>query len=126
VPTIGPGDDLTTSAVAPVAGLAVIGAVVGGALWARTPAAPEVSEDTTITIENFTFVPDPLTVAAGSSATWTNTDAFEHSIVGDDGSFTSDPLGQGDTFAFEFGSAGEFTYKCGIHPTMTGTIEVTE
>ena len=33
---------------------------------------------------------------------------------------------QGDTYKFTFDKAGNFAYKCTIHPNMTGTVEVTQ
>ena len=46
-------------------------------------------------------------------------------IVATDLSFHSQNIGQGATFAYTFDKPGDFTYVCGIHPQMTGTITVT-
>ena len=43
----------------------------------------------------------------------------------DDASITSSAnLSKDQTFSATFASAGTFTYKCSIHPSMTGTITV--
>jgi plastocyanin len=42
-----------------------------------------------------------------------------------DGSFSSEPLVGGKGFRVMFDHAGNFAYYCAIHPTMTGTIQVT-
>ncbi len=79
-----------------------------------------------ITISDFSFGPAATSVPAGTTVTWTNGDPFDHSVVsGDKTTFRSDPLGNGDTFEFTFDAAGDFSYICGIHPSMQGTITVT-
>jgi plastocyanin len=77
-----------------------------------------------VQIANFAFDPAAITVGAGTTVTWTNTDAVQHSIVATDVSFNSDNLAQGAIFEHTFDSAGAFTYVCGIHPQMAGTITV--
>jgi plastocyanin len=77
-----------------------------------------------VTIKDFAFAPATLEVAAGTTVTWTNQDSTSHTVVADDGSFKSDPLGTGATFTQTFATAGTFTYHCSIHPSMKATITV--
>jgi plastocyanin len=77
-----------------------------------------------VTIKDFTFSPAPVTVKLGAAVTWTNQDPFDHSIKSADGTFTSQPLGQGKTFTATFSKAGTFAYICGIHNSMKGTVVV--
>ena len=77
------------------------------------------------TIQNFAFSPNPLTVALGSTVTWTNLDGVAHTVTADDGSWGSSMLGQGETYSHVFTSPGSYTYHCAIHPFMTGTVVVT-
>jgi plastocyanin len=77
------------------------------------------------TIHSFTFSPNPLTVAPGSTVTWTNLDGVSHTITADDGSWGSGTLGQGATYSHIFTSPGSYTYHCAIHPFMKGTVMVT-
>ena len=42
------------------------------------------------------------------------------------GLFSSGSISSGGTFQYQFNTAGEFGYKCGIHSSMMGTIIVTE
>lgn len=86
----------------------------------NTPAAT----GTTVAINNFVFSPDPITVAVGSTDTWTNDQDVAHTVTADDGSFDSGNLATGDTFEHTFDAAGTFTYHCSIHPNMTGTVIV--
>ena len=78
-----------------------------------------------VTIQNFKFDPATSAVAAGGSLTWTNKDDSPHTVTFDDASITSSAnLSKDQTFAATFASAGTFTYKCSIRPSMTGTITV--
>ncbi|HEY5436023.1 MAG TPA: plastocyanin/azurin family copper-binding protein [Candidatus Limnocylindrales bacterium] len=77
-----------------------------------------------MSIANFAFAPASVTVAVGTTVTWTNTDSAGHTVTADDGSFKSDKLGTGTTFSQTFTKAGTFAYHCSIHSSMTGTITV--
>ncbi len=92
-----------------------------------TPAAGNV----TVAIKNFAFAPQTVTVAKGSTVTWVNEDAFEHTVVSDASGanaagsvFKSNSLGKGDRYSFTFTTPGVYPYHCGIHPSMKGTITV--
>jgi len=72
------------------------------------------------------YQPDPVTVQAGQSVTWTWDDhGNQHSVSADDGSFESCLQGAGSTFTTTFTKAGTFAYHCSIHPQMKGTVTVT-
>jgi plastocyanin len=77
------------------------------------------------TIQNLAFSPDPITIALGSTVTWTNLDGVAHTVTADDGSWGSSMLGQGGTYSHVFTSPGSYTYHCAIHPYMMGTVVVT-
>jgi plastocyanin len=79
-----------------------------------------------VTIDNFAFVPATLTVRAGSTVTWTNRDEEPHTVAAADGSFHSPGMGTGATYSHTFPSAGKFDYVCSIHPSMHGTVVVTQ
>jgi plastocyanin len=79
---------------------------------------------TDVTIADFAFDPDGLTVSVGDTVTWTNDDDTDHTVTADDDSFDSDDISGGDTFEQTFDEAGEFTYHCSIHSQMTGTVTV--
>ena len=55
------------------------------------------------------FTPQVLTVAAGTTVTWTNNDSLEHSVVATNQSFVSNPLDSATTFQFRFDAPGEHT-----------------
>jgi plastocyanin len=104
---------------APIGDATTTTAAASGAPAVATPAAAAVS------IAGFKFVAPDLSVPAGSTITWTNNDTAQHSVVADDVSFVSDNLRQGGTFAFTFDTPGTFTYFCGIHANMKGSVTVT-
>jgi plastocyanin len=109
------------------AGLAVVGALAG--CFSDRPAAtgPEPpASGNAVSIENFAFVPPNLSVASGTTVTWTNTDQVQHTVSSDDGhTFESSAFGQGQKFQFTAAAPGTYTYTCRIHPFMHGTLTVT-
>jgi plastocyanin len=80
----------------------------------------------TIEINNFAFGPEALTVAAGTTVTWTNHDDEPHTVVNGDNPrlFKSGALDTDDKFTFTFDKPGTYKYFCSIHPHMTGTVVV--
>ena len=95
------------------------------ASMAASPAASQApAASDAITIQNFAFAPASLTVKSGATVTWTNMDSPKHSVKWDDGTTGSDPLATGATYTRTFATAGTFTYVCGIHASMKGTIVV--
>jgi plastocyanin len=77
-----------------------------------------------VRIDNFTFSPTPLSVAVGTTVTWTNRDDIPHSIVVPALSVHSHPLDTDDSFSLRFDKAGSYDYLCGIHPHMHGQVIV--
>src|SRR3954469_23333694 len=112
---------LATSAI--LAGVRPMAPGGGGALAAVEAAA---AKETAITIDNFTFAPPVLTVAAGTRVVWTNRDDIPHTVVGADDPrmLRSPPLDTDDTFAFTFAAPGTYRYFCSPHPHMQGTVVV--
>lgn len=77
-----------------------------------------------VTIENFAFAPDRLTVKAGTTVTFVNHDDIPHSVVSETGAFRSPALDTDEKFSITFAKPGEFAYVCGLHPHMRGRISV--
>ena len=146
VPRLGAGRTLAIRTLAPLAAAIVIGTVLMGVLWNREPqqssaAAPAAASpvataaggstpadaptSAAVTIADFAFGPPEITVAAGTTVTWSNDDSVSHTVDATDDSFVTDPLGEGATFSHTFDTAGTFGYICAIHPSMSGTVVVT-
>jgi plastocyanin len=87
-------------------------------------AAPARADSAPVAIADFAFVPPSLTVAVGTTVTWTNDDYYTHTVTSDAGVFNSSDVAPGSSFTYTFNSAGTFSYHCSIHPTMHGTIVV--
>jgi plastocyanin len=102
--------------------LALLFGVVGATTAsAARPAAKKPPH--TVSISNFQFVPKTLTVAKGTKVTWTNNDTTGHNVTFT--AFKSKTLAHGKKFSHVFATAGTFSYKCTIHPGMSGKIVVT-
>jgi len=77
-----------------------------------------------VAIKNFSFTPATLTVAAGTTMTWTNHDDVPHTVTAADKSYTSGAIDTDGTFSPQFTTPGTYKYFCSIHPTMTAQIIV--
>jgi plastocyanin len=89
-----------------------------------TTAAQEKSSTSVVSIDNFSFVPSPLEIYAGTQATWINKDDVPHTVVSTDHKFKSQALDTGEKFSFTFQDPGTYEYFCSVHPKMTGKIIV--
>lgn len=97
-----------------------VGLLVGlsSGINAQQPASTEVK------IDNFSFGPATLTVAAGATVTWINRDDIPHTVASSEGVFKSKTLDTDEKFSYTFTKAGTYPYFCSIHPKMTGKIVV--
>jgi plastocyanin len=77
-----------------------------------------------VTIDNFSFTPQQITVKAGDTVTWANHDDIPHTVTSITKAFNSKALDTDDNFAFTFTTPGSFSYFCALHPHMTGSIVV--
>jgi plastocyanin len=77
-----------------------------------------------VKIDNFSFAPQTVTVAAGATVTWINRDDIPHTVVSTDGIFNSKVKDTDEKFSFTFSKAGTYPYYCSVHPKMTGKIVV--
>ena len=107
--------------------LALAACSSGGA--SPTPSASTAPPATgaAVTIGDFAFQPADLTVKVGDTVAWTNTGNAPHTVKWDDGTPASDRLTEGGApYERTFDAPGTFTYVCGIHGSMKGSITVTE
>jgi plastocyanin len=71
------------------------------------------------------FNPTVLRVAAGTTITWTNREAVDHTVTGLGVTWgVADPLHQGDSVTFRFSKPGIYPYECVIHYGMVGAVVV--
>ena len=88
-----------------------------------------------VRVEDDEFLPRTITVAPGDTIVWTNYGS-DHTVIADDGSFTSTSTGDvsippGASFSHTFESAGRFPYYCQLHggaggQDMSGVVRVAD
>ncbi len=99
----------------------------------QTPAVIEEEEEVTgeeevtttpveVKISGFAFQPDTITVAEGTTVTWTNLDSVSHTGTSETDLFGSVNLGRDASFSYSFAEPGTFSYFCAIHPYMKGKV----
>lgn len=96
----------------------------------------------TVTIQDFTFAPSSLSIAAGTAVVWTNNGPSTHTATSDNGAWDSGQLGPtsagagggygggAGTYQLVFATPGTYRYHCALHPPsrypgFTGVIVVT-
>jgi plastocyanin len=77
-----------------------------------------------VKIDNFSFGPAAITIAVGTTVTWTNRDDIPHTVVSDDKVFKSKVLDTDEKFSYTFSKPGTYPYFCSVHPKMTGKVIV--
>jgi plastocyanin len=108
--------------LAPASYVAIV-AASAASVPVSTAAAPP-ADVVDIKIDNFSFGPQTVTVAAGTQVRWTNHDDIPHNTFAEDKSFKSTTLDTDQQFTHTFDKAGTYKYYCSIHPRMTGTVVV--
>lgn len=89
-----------------------------------------------VTVSDNFFLPETVTVQAGSTVTWVHEGDLPHTVTANDDSFDSHPactaafpgacMERGDTYQRAFPETGEFAYFCRLHAGMDGTVRVVE
>ena len=77
-----------------------------------------------VKIDNFVFGPQTITIPAGTTVTWTNSDDIPHTVVSTEGVFKSKVVDTDEKFSYTFTKAGTYPYYCSVHPKMTGKVVV--
>ena|SRR5579859_3354749 len=96
-------------------------ALLMGSAAADTPAPATVQAN----ITSYRFDPGVITVAVGTTVTWTNLDDVPHTVTSTDKHFkSSGALDKGDAFSYTFTAPGIYPYYCTVHPFMTGKVIV--
>ena len=104
--------------------LMAVSMVMLGGMEVYMPSVAETSDPTKIVVKDFMFMPNSLTVKAGSTVTWANMDDEPHTVVSNTGLFRSAAMDTNESFSFKFDQPGTYHFTCSIHPRMVGTIVV--
>jgi plastocyanin len=89
-------------------------------------AAPTGRDTVLVHIQDFTFTPRRLEIAAGATIVWTNDGSVPHTVTADDGqAFDSGAIaGGGAKWTFQFVRPGTYAFHCDPHPFMQGVVVV--
>ncbi len=79
-----------------------------------------------VVMQDNEFAPRDLTVRAGQTVTWVNSDPVVHDVanVAEGAEPRSELFGQDRTYTFTPRRPGEIAYVCTIHPGMEGELVV--
>lgn len=80
--------------------------------------------DARVSIANFAFVPQEVTIVRGDAVAWSNDDGSPHAVAFKDGSDGAQSLLPGETFVRVFLQPGSYEYFCAFHNFMTGRVIV--
>jgi plastocyanin len=86
----------------------------------------------TVIIHDLQFDPPAITVARGTTVTWTNQDQIPVQIQTGSfgasptvpGQFSSEPLNPDESYTHTFTDSGKFEYSDPFHPYITGSVIV--
>ena len=85
-------------------------------------------DDPLVTIKDFKFVPQEITIKRGQTLHWENREKRQYHSVWFEalGEEEPDYIFPDESYEREFKQTGSFPYRCGPHPRMTGTVHVTD
>jgi len=77
-----------------------------------------------VSIADFSFTPQTVTITKNQYVTWKNTGAATHTATDDAGAWNTGSLGAGGQSILYFPTPGTYTYHCNFHGGMIGTVVV--
>ena len=77
-------------------------------------------------MDEYAFSPRRARVKVGTEVTWQNNGTMVHTIVSQDGSWTTGPLNPVEVAVVKFDKPGSYTYVCKDHPWAIGQLIVVE
>jgi plastocyanin len=110
----------TISAIRIATALAVM--LLGAPRVVAAQPAPAAAAE--VEIDQYAFLPQRVTVKAGTTVTWTNDDDDSHTVASSSKLFKSKALDTRDKFSFTFTTPGTYDYFCSLHPYMKGAVVV--
>ena len=109
--------------------MAIKSLLAATAIAVAGPALSAGGETNLVVIQEFKFIPQHITISKGQTVTWENREKRQyHSVwfqaLGEDE--PEDYLFPEDTYERSFTETGKFSYRCGPHPEMTGSVTVVD
>jgi Copper binding proteins, plastocyanin/azurin family len=77
-----------------------------------------------VLMRDIEFQPRNFTIDPGDTVRWENEDSEPHNAIGENQSFETPVIDQGESSEHTFQESGKFPYFCSIHSGMDGTITV--
>lgn len=99
-----------------------LAAVAAMAITVWMAASSVTASAESVAVKSFAYSPNPVTVWAGGTVTWTNQDPVAHDVKFGDGWQRDLPKGASTSRTFD--QAGTFSYSCTLHSGMAGTVVV--
>lgn len=88
------------------------------------PTAAGGRDSVTALVQDFTFRPARIEIAAGTTVVWTNGGQMQHTVTAEDGSFESGLIEGGERRGVTFTRPGRYPFHCTPHPFMRGEVVV--
>lgn len=99
--------------------------VLGGAALCVPGLRAQTATAVTIDMRDYAFEPHETSVAAGTTVRWVNHDDAPHHVITESTkTLDSGLIAPGSVFAFTFSAPGRYEYRCAVHPTMLGIVNV--
>jgi plastocyanin len=132
--TVRSAEDESASAALPAAagseqarGLRITFTIDIGPIPNAATESAQPTETVDVALAGSMFSPARIEIAPGTEVVWTNDDAIAHSVMSDNLAFRdSGLLDSAGEFRQVFEAPGTYHYWCGPHPSMTGTIVVSD
>jgi len=106
------------------AGIAILALTLAGCATTG-PAAPVATNHVDLP-PSYLFSPSAITVTAGTTVTWRNSDNFTHSVRLIEANRIVGIMHPGQSVTFIFTAPALYHYDCSFHPqNMKGTVTVT-
>jgi plastocyanin len=103
-------------------------ALLGVAVFAVVSPAPATAAPAVVHVAmaNYAFAPATVTVTAGATVVWTNTDQAPHDVTTTSApvAIHSQTLTKGQSWSYTFTTPGTYQYICSVHPDMRATVIV--
>jgi plastocyanin len=94
--------------------------------WLVRPDRPAAAAGHQVSIAHYAFGPGAMTVTAGDTVTWTNSDQASHDVATTSApaSFHSPLLATGQSWSVLLNAPGTYSYHCSVHPDMRARVVV--
>jgi plastocyanin len=105
-----------------LAALAAVAAVLGGAIPVEALSGAHAASSHTVVLQHNKYLPGTVSIRRGDSVRWVWEDGNAlHNVIAH--SFQSRTMKHG-TFTVRFTRSGTYSYRCTVHPHMTGKVIV--